>query len=251
MRPTGSHAADTTNVCPPKRAGEPRPYKVRNMRLLVIEDEVDLVRVIQQALEEEGFSIDTAMDGEVGLSKARSWDYDAIILDIMLPRLDGFGVLRELRKGKRTPVLLLTARDELADKVRGFDSGADDYVTKPFEIDELVARVRALIRRSANQPSPRIEVGDVEVDMAARTVTKDGRAVALTAKEYALVELLVLHRGKLVTRTMIYDHIYDEHDDTFSNVVDVYVANLRRKLGKDFIETRRGMGYIVGGQVGG
>ena len=221
------------------------------MRLLVIEDEVDLVRVIQQALEEEGFSIDTAMDGEVGLSKARSWDYDAIILDIMLPRLDGFGVLRELRKGKRTPVLLLTARDELADKVRGFDSGADDYVTKPFEIDELVARVRALIRRSANQPSPRIEVGDVEVDMAARTVTKDGRAVALTAKEYALVELLVLHRGKLVTRTMIYDHIYDEHDDTFSNVVDVYVANLRRKLGKDFIETRRGMGYIVGGQVGG
>ena len=224
---------------------------VRNMRLLVIEDEIDLVRVIQQALEEEGFSIDTAMDGEVGLSKARSWDYDAIILDIMLPRLDGFGVLRELRKGKRTPVLLLTARDELADKVRGFDSGADDYVTKPFEIDELVARVRALIRRSANQPSPRIEVGDVEVDMAARTVKKAGQAVALTAKEYALVELLVLHRGKLVTRTMIYDHIYDEHDDTFSNVVDVYVANLRRKLGKDFIETRRGMGYIVGGQVGG
>ena len=223
----------------------------RDMRLLVIEDEVDLVRVIQQALEEEGFSIDTAMDGEVGLSKARSWDYDAIILDIMLPRLDGFGVLRELRKGKRTPVLLLTARDELADKVKGFDSGADDYVTKPFEIDELVARVRALIRRSANQPSPRIEVGDVEVDMAARTVKKEGQAVALTAKEYALVELLVLHRGKLVTRTMIYDHIYDEHDDTFSNVVDVYVANLRRKLGKDFIETRRGMGYIVGGHVGG
>src|SRR5688500_1059844 len=151
------------------------------MRLLVIEDEHDLLRVIQQSLEEEGFAVDTAMDGEVGLSKANSWDYDAIILDLMLPRLDGFSVLRELRKTKRTPVLLLTARDATADKVKGFDSGADDYVTKPFEIDELVARVRALIRRSANQPSPRIEVGDVEVDMAARTVREEGRAVALGA----------------------------------------------------------------------
>lgn len=217
------------------------------MRLLVIEDEHDLLRVIQQSLEEEGFAVDTAMDGEVGLAKAKSWDYDAIILDLMLPRLDGFSVLRELRKAKRTPVLLLTARDATADKVKGFDSGADDYVTKPFEIDELTARVRALIRRSANQPSPVIEVGDVRIDTAARTVKKDGEPVTLTAKEYALVELLVLNRGKLVTRTMIYDHIYDENDDTFSNVVDVYVANLRRKLGKDFIETRRGMGYIVGG----
>ena len=217
------------------------------MRLLVIEDELDLLRVIQQSLEEEGFSVDTAVDGEVGLGKARSWDYDAIILDLMLPRLDGFSLLRELRKTKRTPVLLLTARDATADKVKGFDGGADDYVTKPFEIDELTARVRALIRRSANQPSPLITVGDVHIDTAARTVTKDGQPVALTAKEYALVELLVLNRGKLVTRTMIYDHIYDENDDTFSNVVDVYVANLRRKLGKDFIETRRGMGYIVGG----
>ena len=217
------------------------------MRLLIIEDEHDLLRVIQQSLEEEGFAVDTAMDGEVGLSKAKSWDYDAIILDLMLPRLDGFSVLRELRKAKRTPVLLLTARDATADKVKGFDSGADDYVTKPFEIDELTARVRALIRRSANQPSPVIEVGDVRIDTAARTVKKDGEPVTLTAKEYALVELLVLNRGKLVTRTMIYDHIYDENDDTFSNVVDVYVANLRRKLGKDFIETRRGMGYIVGG----
>jgi two-component system OmpR family response regulator len=217
------------------------------MRLLVIEDEHDLLRVIQQSLEEEGFAVDTALDGEVGLSKAKSWDYDAIILDIMLPRLDGFAVLRELRKTKRTPVLLLTARDGTADKVKGFDSGADDYVTKPFEIDELTARVRALIRRSANQPSPVIEICDVRIDTAARTVKRDGEPVTLTAKEYALVELLVLNRGKLVTRTMIYDHIYDENDDTFSNVVDVYVANLRRKLGKEFIETRRGMGYIVGG----
>src|SRR5688500_11920080 len=217
------------------------------MRLLVIEDELDLLRVIQQSLEEEGFAVDTAADGEIGLGKARSWDYDAIILDLMLPRLDGFSLLCELRKTKRTPVLLLTARDATSDKVKGFDSGADDYVTKPFEIDELTARVRALIRRSANQPSPVIEVGDVRIDTAARTVQKAGEPVTLTAKEYALVELLVLNRGKLVTRTMIYDHIYDETDDTFSNVVDVYVANLRRKLGKDFIETRRGMGYIVGG----
>jgi two-component system OmpR family response regulator len=217
------------------------------MRLLVIEDEHDLLRVIQQSLEEEGFAVDTALDGEVGLSKAKSWDYDAIILDLMLPRLDGFGVLRELRRTKRTPVLLLTARDATADKIKGFDTGADDYVTKPFEIDELTARVRALIRRSANQPSPVVKLGDIEIDTAARTVKRDRQPVPLTAKEYALVELLVLNRGKLVTRTMIYDHIYDENDDTFSNVVDVYVANLRRKLGKDFVETRRGMGYIVGG----
>jgi two-component system, OmpR family, response regulator len=215
------------------------------MRVLVVEDEVDLARTVKQALEEDGFAVDQANDGESGLYGAQTIDYDAVVLDLMLPRMDGGQVLRKLRQSKKTPVLILTARDTTADKVRGLNAGADDYLTKPFELVELLARVRALIRRAADKPSPLISLGEVEVNTAARTVTKAGKGVDLTAKEYALVELLALHRGELVTRTMIYDHIYDEQDDSLSNVVDVYVSNLRRKLGKDFVETRRGQGYIL------
>jgi two-component system OmpR family response regulator len=142
-------------------------------------------------------------------------------------------------------VLILTARDALADRVEGLNRGADDYLTKPFELDELIARLRALIRRSAGSPSPIVEVAGVQIDTAARTVTKQGEVVELSAKEYALLELLALHRGRLVTRSMIYEHIYGEEDDTLSNVVDVYVSNLRRKLGSELIETRRGQGYII------
>jgi two-component system OmpR family response regulator len=142
-------------------------------------------------------------------------------------------------------VLLLTARDAVADRVEGLNRGADDYLTKPFDLDELIARLRALIRRSVGSPSPVISLGPIEIDTAARTVTKDGQPVEVSAKEYALLELLALHRGRLVTRTMIYEHIYGEEDDTLSNVVDVYVSNLRRKLGSELIETRRGQGYIV------
>ena len=216
------------------------------MRLLVVEDEADLGRVVRQAFQEEGFAVDLAADGESGLFNAESWDYDAIVLDLMLPRLDGWGVLKRLRAKKKTPVLILTARDAVVDRVKGLDTGADDYLTKPFELSELIARVRALIRRSAGKPSPLLRLGAVEINTASRTVKRGGRPVELSPKEYALAELLALHRGELVTRTMIYDHIYDENDGTLSNVVDVYISNLRKKLGKDFIETRRGQGYIAG-----
>lgn len=216
------------------------------MRILIVEDEPDLSRALRQALEEEGFAVDEAPDGESGLYSARTVDYDAVILDLMLPRMDGWEVLRRLRAShKKTPVLILTARDSPPDKVRGLNGGADDYLTKPFSLQELIARIRALIRRSAGHPSPILRLRDLEIDTAARTVRKQGKSVDLTPKEYALLELLVLNRGKLVTRTMIYDHIYDDEEDTLSNVVDVYVANLRRKLGKDFVRTRRGEGYIV------
>jgi two-component system OmpR family response regulator len=172
-------------------------------------------------------------------------EYDAILLDLMLPRLDGGQVLRALRETKQTPVLVLTARDTIDEKIKGLNLGADDYLTKPFDLDELIARVRALIRRSVNHPSPLFRVRDVEVNTAARAVLKKGQCVPLTGKEYAILELLMIYRGRLVTRTMIYDHLYGEHDDTLSNVVDVYVSNLRRKLGSELIETRRGEGYII------
>ena len=216
------------------------------MKVLLVEDEEDLLQVISTALRESGFSVDLAADGAEGLAKAKSEDYDAIVLDLMLPRMDGWTVLTELRKSKTTPVLLLTARDAVADRVEGLNRGADDYLTKPFDLEELIARLRALIRRSAGSPAPVIHLGSVEIDTAARTVTRDAQPVELSAKEYALLELLALHRGRLVTRTMIYEHIYGEEDDTLSNVVDVYVSNLRRKLGSELIETRRGQGYIIG-----
>ncbi len=215
------------------------------MRVLVVEDEVDLARALRRALEEEGLAVDVAHDGESGLYQAESVDYDAVLLDHMLPRLDGWEVLRRLRKKKATPVLVLTARDDEVDQVIGLELGADDYLTTPFELAELIARVRALVRRTAGKPSPLVRMGDLEIDTAARVVKKKGKAVELTPKEYALAELLVLRRGELVTRTAIYEHIYDDADDSLSNVVDVYVSNLRRKLGKDFVETRRGEGYIV------
>jgi two-component system OmpR family response regulator len=215
------------------------------MKVLIVEDEEDLLQVAATALRESGFSVDLARDGMEGLAKAETADYDAVVLDLMLPKLDGWEVLSRLRKSKATPVLILTARDALADRVEGLNRGADDYLTKPFELEELIARLRALIRRSAGAPSPVIEVAGVQIDTAACTVTKRGEAVELSAKEYALLELLVLHRGKLVTRSMIYEHIYGEEDDTLSNVVDVYVSNLRKKLGTELIETRRGQGYII------
>ena len=184
------------------------------------------------------------MDGKAS-SRPAAPTYDAVILDLMLPKLDGYGFLRELRKEKSVPVLILTARDALADRVRGLDAGADDYLTKPFELPELLARLCALIRRSAGKATAVIEMGDVKIDTAVRGVTKDGHSIALTAREYALVELLALHRGELVTRSMIYDHLFDEEDNSLSNLVDVHVSNVRRKLGKDFISTRRGQGYVI------
>jgi two-component system OmpR family response regulator len=216
------------------------------MRLLIVEDEEELAETVRRAFVEDGFSVDVATDGESGLFNAQSWNYDAIILDLMLPRLGGTDVLRKIRAKSTTPVLILTARDGVDDKVKGLNTGADDYLTKPFQLTELIARDRALVRRSAGKPSPILRVGDLEIDTVARTIRKKGKPVELTPKEFALAEFMALHRGELVTRTMIYDHLYDEHDDTLSNVVDVYVSNLRRKLGKTFIETRRHQGYILG-----
>jgi two-component system OmpR family response regulator len=215
------------------------------MRILVIEDETDLLSALCQLLREAGYAIDEASDGKTGLFKALGTDYDAIVLDLMLPGMNGWDLLRELRKERRTPVLILTARDALADRVKGLDSGADDYLTKPFELKELEARLRALIRRTSGQAQAAIEVGGVRIDTSDRTVRRDGQTIPLTPREYALVELLALHKGKLVTRTMIYEHIFDEVDDTLSNLVDVHIANVRKKMGKDFITTRRGEGYQI------
>jgi two-component system OmpR family response regulator len=216
------------------------------MRLLIVEDEEELAETVRRAFVEDGFSVDVATDGESGLFNAESWSYDAIVLDLMLPRMGGMEVLKKVRSRSSTPVLILTARDGVDDKVRGLNTGADDYLTKPFQLTELIARVRALVRRSAGKPSPVLKVGDLEIDTVAKVVKRKGKPVELTPKEFALAEFMVLHRGELVTRTMIYDHLYDETDDTLSNVLDVYVSNLRRKLGKTFIETRRHQGYILG-----
>jgi len=215
------------------------------MRVLVVEDEPDLLASLLKALREDGYAADGAADGEDGLFKAETYEYDAVVLDIMLPGMDGWEVLRQLRRGKKTPVLLLTARDAVRDRVRGLDTGADDYLVKPFDLEELLARLRALIRRAASQTESRLAIGRVVIDTAARTVTCDGQAIPLTAREYALVEFLALHRGTVVTRTMLYEHLFDENDDTLSNLLDVHVSNIRKKLGHDFIATRRGHGYFI------
>lgn len=215
------------------------------MRILLIEDEADLLSGLAKALREEGYAVDISMDGGEGLYKAENADYDAVVLDVMLPIMDGWSVLRRLRESKKTPVLMLTARDAAHDRVRGLDTGADDYLVKPFDLGELFARLRALIRRSAGQTRNVIEIGDVVVDTAARRVVLAGNPVALTAREYVLLEFLALHRGETVTRSTLYEHLFDEDDNTLSNLLDVHVSNLRKKLGAGFIVTRRGHGYCI------
>jgi two-component system OmpR family response regulator len=215
------------------------------MRLLIVEDEPDLLASMAQAMREEGYAVDTAADGEDGLFKAESVDYDAIILDVMLPAMDGWTVLKKLRATKKTPVLMLTARDQSRDRVKGLDTGADDYVVKPFDLPELFARLRALIRRSANRTTNVLEIGTVVIDTAARSVTQHTKPVEITAREYALLEYLALHRGEVVTRATLYEHLFGDDDDTLSNLLDVHVSNLRKKLGHDFISTRRGHGYCI------
>jgi len=215
------------------------------MRLLIVEDEPRLLRSLERGFRDEGYAVDTAADGEEGIFKAENYDYDAILLDVMLPKLDGWEVLARLRKQKATPVLMLTARDSHADRVRGLDTGADDYVPKPFDLTELLARVRALIRRSANRTTNKITLGDVEIDMRARSVSRAGQPVVLTAREYAILEYLALHRGKVISRTQLYEHLFDENDDTLSNLVDVHIFSIRKKLGQNVIATRRGQGYCI------
>ena len=215
------------------------------MRLLIIEDDQLLQRSLAASLREENHAVDTADDGEAGLFKASEANYDCIVLDGMLPVFDGWEVLRRLRPIKKTPVLMLTARDAVPDRIRGLDAGADDYLTKPFDSDELLARIRALIRRSSGQASSLIEVGDITIDTSARTVSHLGQEIPLTAREYALVEYLAMHRSQVVSRSELYEHLFDEDDDTLSNLLDVHVSNIRKKLGADFITTRRGHGYSI------
>lgn len=215
------------------------------MRLLIVEDEPRLVRSLAKALREEGYAVDTAATGEDGIFKARTYEYDCILLDVMLPLLDGWELLKRLRIEKKTPVLMLTARDAGPDRVRGLDLGADDYLVKPFDLPELQARLRALIRRTTGQAQPCIEVGEVVIDTRSRTATRAGQPVILTAREYSIVEYLALHRGQVVSRTELYDHVMDENDDTLSNLMDVHIFAIRKKLGQSLIATRRGMGYSI------
>jgi two-component system OmpR family response regulator len=217
------------------------------MRLLVVEDEPRLLRNLAKALREEGYAVDTAETGDDGLFKAENYEYDAIVLDVMLPGLDGWQVLERVRRHRQTPVLMLTARDAPSDRVRGLDTGADDYLIKPFDLSELLARVRALIRRSTGRGDSRIELGNVQLDTRSRTVTLAGQPVTLTAREYAILEYLALHRGEVVTRTKLYEHLFDENDDTLSNLLDVHIFSIRKKLRPDLIATRRGQGYCVEG----
>jgi DNA-binding response OmpR family regulator len=225
------------------------------MRVLLAEDHTTLARTLKRGLEEEGFAVDLAPDGREADFKARSAQYDVIILDLMLPNIDGLTLLQNWRRdGLNTHVLVLTARATIDDKVRGLDLGADDYLTKPFELGELLARLRALIRRGHQVKDPVLRVFDLEIDTSARKVKRGGQAIHLTPKEYALLEFLAFHRGRVVTRTMIWEHLYDEQDESTSNVVDVYIRYLRNKIDKGFdpplILTRWGEGYLLRGEDG-
>ena len=215
------------------------------MRILVIEDQADLRRLLQGILEESGYAVDVAADGLDGLAKAQVWPYDAIVLDLMLPKIDGWDLLEQLRETHKTPVLILSARDALSDRVLGLDLGADDYLSKPFERSELLARLRALIRRTAGQSKSTLTINDLQIDLIGRTISRGDEVITLTAREYTLLEYLALHRGKVVSRTELYDHLFDENDESLSNLLDVYISYLRKKLGADVIETRRGLGYVI------
>ena len=215
------------------------------MRILVVEDDPALRRSLAETLRDENYAVDTAADGAEGLFKATQGVYDAIVLDVMMPVFDGWELLHRLRPAVATPVLMLTARDAVSDRVKGLDRGADDYLTKPFDVEELLARIRALIRRAAGQSSGAIALGGLTIDTTARRVTLDGAEVSLTAREYSLLEYLALHRGEVVTRTDRYEHLFDEEESALSNLLDVHISNLRRKIGRDRIATRRGHGYSV------
>jgi len=218
------------------------------MRLLVVEDEHRLAEVLRQGLTEQGYAVDLAYDGETGLGLAELEPYDLLILDVMLPGLDGLAVCRRLRAGGRhLPVLLLTARDAVDDRVAGLDSGADDYLSKPFAFRELLARVRALLRREGRSREPVLRAGDLTLDPATREVRRGGRAIELTSKEYAVLEYLLHHPNRVLTRTQIAEHVWDYDFVAMSNVIDVYIRSLRRKLDDDgatrLLHTVRGTGY--------
>jgi two-component system copper resistance phosphate regulon response regulator CusR len=219
------------------------------VRVLVVEDEKKVASFIAKGLQEEGHAVDMLHDGESGVSQALSVDYDIVVLDLMLPKRSGLEVLRAIRREKtRMPVLILTAKGELEDRVSGLDAGADDYLVKPFAFAELSARVRALLRRGSGEDT-RLRVADLEIDTATRLVKRKGQAIDLKPKEYALLEFLMRHAGRPITRTMITEHVWDIHFDSISNVVDVHINSLRSKMDKGFafplIHTVRGVGYML------
>ena len=220
------------------------------MKILVVEDEPKMLRAMRRGLEREGYAVDAAIDGEDALSYGTEYDYDAIVLDVMIPVHDGFAVCRELRaRGRRAPILMLTARGEVDDRILGLDAGADDYLAKPFDFGELTARLRALIRRGPIERSAILREGDLELDPAAHTVRVGGAVVDLSSREFALLQFLLHHTGEVVTRTQLLEHVWDVNFEGVSNVVDVYVGYLRRKLGAAktsvTIRTVRGVGYAL------
>ena len=225
------------------------------MRALVVEDYAPIRNAVTEGLAENGFAVDAACEGEEGLWLAQNNPYDVIVLDLMLPKLDGLTILKRLRKaGADIPVLVLTAKDAVEDRVAGLDLGADDYLVKPFAFSELLARVRALVRRRYDTRTPTLCIEDLEIDTVKRLVKRAGEFVVLSAREYALLEYLAVRTGQLVTRTEIWEHVYDFRSDAHSNVVDVYIGYLRKKLESDrlpkLIHTRRGHGYVLGKDAG-
>jgi DNA-binding response OmpR family regulator len=226
------------------------PYDAR-MRLLLVEDDVRIARFVAKGLREQAYAVDISSNGDDALYQAEINTYDLVILDVMIPGRNGFEVCRELRKsGQRIPILMLTARDAVEDRITGLDHGADDYLTKPFEFRELLARLRALLRRSGELRPAKIAVADLVLDTAAQSVSRAGRAVTLTAKEYALLEYLARNAGRVVGRAEIAEHVWDETFDPFSNLIEVYVNRVRRKIDADssklLLHTRRGAGYLFG-----
>jgi two-component system, OmpR family, copper resistance phosphate regulon response regulator CusR len=221
------------------------------MRLLLVEDDARIARFVAKGLREQAYAVDISATGDDALYQAAINSYDLVILDVMIPGKNGFEVCRELRKaGQRLPILMLTARDAVEDRITGLDRGADDYLTKPFEFRELLARLRALLRRSGELRPPQIVVGDLKLDTAAQTVSRAGRSIPLTAKEYALLEFLARNAGRVVGRAEIAEHVWDESFDPFSNLIEVYVNRVRRKIDtgpmKALLHTRRGAGYFFG-----
>ena len=216
------------------------------MRVLIVEDEPNLGQQLKNTLESAGYAIDLATDGEEGHYLGSNENYDAVVLDLGVPEIDGLTVLDRWRKeGKTMPVLVLTARDSWSDKVAGLDAGADDYVAKPFQTEELIARLRALIRRASGNASSELIAGDIRLDTRSGKVTRAGEAVKLTAQEYKLLSYLLHHKGKVVSRTELIEHIYDQDFDRDSNTIEVFVTRIRKKLGQDVITTIRGLGYSL------
>ena len=220
------------------------------MRILVIEDEVKISQFIKRGLKEEGYAVDVANDGEEGHFMLSSNEYDVVVLDLMLPKIDGLTLCRDLRKeGNSTPIIMLTAKDTVKDKVKGLDSGADDYLAKPFAFEELLARVRVLLRKKDGRAQTQLKVEDLCLDLLTHKVTRGDREIELTVKEYALLEYLMRNAGNIVTRTMISEHVWDINFDTFTNVIDVYINYLRNKIDSGFenkmIHTVRGKGYLL------